>query len=58
MRKVDVLVIEYPDIYKCIGETNTDKTYKLLKSFASYRKSRKSSDEQREAARGRVKMIN
>ena len=26
MRKVDALVIEYPDIYKCIGETDIDKT--------------------------------
>ena len=26
MRKVDSLVIEYPDTFKCIGETDIDKT--------------------------------
>lgn len=39
MRKVDVLVIEYPDIYKCIGEADIDnKTYEMPKSVVTYRK--------------------
>ena len=57
MRKVDALVIEYPDIYKCIGKTDIDKTYELPKSFVSYRKPRKLSEEQREAARQRINKI-
>ena len=58
MRKVDALVIEYPDTYKCIGETDIDKTYEMPKSFVSYRKPRRLSDEQREAARERMKHVN
>ena len=48
MRKVDALVIEYPDTFKCIGETDIDKTYSMPKSFVTYRKPRRISEEQRE----------
>lgn len=58
MRKIDALVIEFPDIYKCIGETDIDKTYEMPKSFVSYRKPRRLTEEQREAARERVKCLN
>ena len=58
MRKVDALVVEYPDIYKCIGETDIDKTYEMPKSFVSYRKPRRLSDEQREAAKKRINTLN
>ena len=54
MRKVDALVIEHPDTYKCIGETDIDKTYEMPKSFICYRKPRRLSEEQREAARKRL----
>ncbi|MBR1643438.1 MAG: hypothetical protein IJ683_14080 [Butyrivibrio sp.] len=47
MRKVDALVIEYPDTYKCIGETDIDKTYEMPKSVVTYRKPRRISDERR-----------
>ena len=47
MRKVDALVIEYPDIFKCIGETDIDKTYEMPKSVVTYRKPRRISDERR-----------
>ena len=57
MRKVDALVIEYPDTYKCIGETGIDKTYEMPKSAVTYRKPRRLSEEQREAARERVKAL-
>ena len=57
MRKVDALVIEYPSTYKCIGETDIDKTYEMPKSFVSYRKPRRLSEEQREAARERAKVL-
>ena len=55
MRKVDALVIEYPDTFKCIGETDIDKTYEMPKSAVTYRKPRRLSEDQREAARKRLK---
>ena len=47
MRKVDALVTEYPDTFKCIGETDIDKTYEMPKSVVTYRKPRRISDERR-----------
>ena len=47
MRRIDKLVIGYPDTYKCIGETNIDKTYEMPKSVVTYRKPRKITDERR-----------
>ena len=44
MRKVDVLVIEYPDTIKCIGETGIDKTYEMPKKYVTYSHSRRCSD--------------
>ena len=58
MRKVDALVIEYPDTFKCIGETDIDKTYEMPKSAVTYRKPRRLSEEQREASRRRIENIN
>ena len=58
MRKVDALVIEYPDTFKCIGKTDIDKTYEMPKSAVTFRKPRKLSDEQRNAARERIMSIN
>ena len=57
MRQVDALVIDYPDIFKCIGETDIDKTYEMPKSVVTYRKPRKLTDEQREAARQRLEKV-
>ena len=56
-RKADALVIEYPDVYKCIGETEIDKIYEMPESTVTYRKPRRLSEEQREAARERVKAL-
>ena len=58
MRKVDALVIDYPDTFKCIGETDIDKTYEMPKSVVTYRKPRRISEEQREAARERIMKLN
>ncbi len=58
MRKVDALVIEYPDTFKCIGETDIDKTYEMPKSVVTYRKPRRLSEKQREAQRERAKKLN
>ena len=54
MRKLDSLVIEYPDTFKCVGETDIDKAYEMPKTAVTYRKPRKLSEEQKEAARKRL----
>lgn len=51
MRQFDTLVTEYPDIFKCIGETDIDKIYSMPKSRISYRKPRKISQAKREQER-------
>ncbi len=58
MRQLDALVTEYPDIFKCIGETDIDKTYEMPKSVVTYRKPRKLSVEQKDALRKRMEHIN
>ena len=57
IRKLDLLVISFPEVYKCIGETDIDKTYEMPKSAVNYRKPRRLSAEQREAARKRLKAV-
>ena len=47
MKKLDALVNEFPEVYKCIGETDIDKTYEMPKSAVTYRKPRRISDERR-----------
>ena len=54
MRRLDALVMDFPDHYRRIGETDIDKTYEMPKSFVSYRKPRQLSDEQRENLRNRA----
>ena len=58
MRKLDALVIEFPEVYRCIGETDIDKTYEMPKLSVTYRKPRRLSEEQREQARQRMNAIN
>lgn len=58
MRKLDKLVIEYPDIYKLIKQDDVSKTYSAPKAYINYRKPRKISEEQREQARQRMAEIN
>lgn len=58
MREVDSLVIGYPDVFKCVAESDIDKTYEMPKTAVSYRKPRRLSEEQREMARKRIGKIN
>jgi hypothetical protein len=58
MRKFDTLVIEFPEVYKLIGETEYDRTYEMPKSHVNYRKPRQMTVEQKEKARNRMKQIN
>lgn len=52
------LVTEYPDIFKCIDETDIDKTYSIPKLRISYRKPRKISEAKREQARNAIQKLN
>lgn len=58
MRRIDTLVMEYPEVYRCVGETDIDKTYEMPKSSITYRKPRRLTEEQREQARQRMNIIN
>lgn len=40
MRKVDALVIDCQDTFKCIGETDIDKTYEMSKFAVTFHKPR------------------
>ncbi len=55
IRKLDTLVIEHPDTFKCVGETDIDKAYEMPKTAITYRKPRKLSEAQKEAARERLR---
>ena len=58
MRKLDTLVIEFPNVYKLLTETDYDRTYEMPKSYVNYRKPRKLTQEQREQARQRMCRVN
>jgi hypothetical protein len=58
IRQLDSLVTEYPDTFKCVGETDIDKTYVMPKTAVTYRKPRKLSEEQRAKRRSLMKTIN
>ncbi|MBP3195871.1 MAG: hypothetical protein J6N21_02570, partial [Butyrivibrio sp.] len=45
MRKLDALVTEFPEVYKCLKVNDIDKTYSMPKQYVSYRKPRKISEE-------------
>ena len=58
MKKLDALVNEFPEVYKCIGETDIDKTYSMPKQYVSYRKPRRISSKVKEQRREMMKTIN
>lgn len=58
MRQLDTLVTEYPDIFKCISETDIDKTYSMPKLRISYRKPRRIFASKRQQARDVMKKNN
>lgn len=47
MRRLDKLVEEFPEIYKCTRETGIDKTYEFPKKYAIPKRPRIMSEEQR-----------
>ncbi|MBO6259623.1 MAG: hypothetical protein J6N47_02220 [Lachnospiraceae bacterium] len=58
IRRLDALVIEYPEHYRLIGETDIDKTYEMPKSFVSYRKPRKISENRLQEMRKHMRGVN
>ena len=54
IRKLDSLVNEFPEVYKCVGETDIDKTYSMPKQYVSYRKPRRISEERREQIKEQI----
>ena len=58
IRKLDALVTEFPEVYKCIGETDINKTYSMPKQYVSYRKPRRISEKLREQRREMMESIN
>ena len=58
MRKLDALVTEFPEVYKCLKVTAIDKTYSMPKQYVSYRKPRKLSCEVLAHRRDMMKKIN
>ena len=58
MREVDSLVIKYPDVFRCVSQTDIDKTYEMPKTVISYRKPRRLSEEQKNKAKERMAKIN
>ena len=58
MRKLDMLVADFPDTYSLIGQDKVSKTYSFPKSYVGYRKPRVVSTEQRQHAREQMQKIN
>ncbi len=58
MRKLDALVAEFPEVYKCIKVTDIDKTYSMPKEYVSYRKPRRISEDRRNQAREVMEKLN
>lgn len=58
MRKRDALVIEFPEVYKLVSETDIDKIYSMLKSCVNYRKPRRLDDKYRELKRMQMTQYN
>lgn len=58
MRKLDALVTEFPEVYKCLKVTDIDQTYSMPKQYVSYRKPRKISEELKQQRREMMNGIN
>lgn len=58
IRKLDSIGKEFPEVYKCIGETDIDKTYSMPKQYVSYRKPRRISANRREQIKEQISQLN
>ena len=57
MRKLDTLAADFPDTYSLMEQDEVSKTYSFPKSYVSYRKPRKLSEEQRKRAKENMTKI-
>ena len=57
IRKLDALVTEFLEVYRCIDETDIDKTYSMPQKYVSYRKPRRISEERRTQIRKQLGQI-
>ena len=58
IKRFDALVTAYPDVYRCIHETDIDKTYIMQKKYVTYCKPRNISEERRNAIREQISAVN
>ena len=57
MKQMDKLVSEYPDTFRYQYVSAVDRVYKVPAASVTFRKPRRLTNEQREAARKRIKSI-
>ena len=57
MKQMDKLVSEYPDTFRCKYVSEVDKVYEVPAASVTFRKPKRLTNEQREAARKRIKSI-
>lgn len=58
MRKFDALVTAFLEVFQCIGETDIDKTFTMLKSRVKYRKPKRLFGAKIEQSREAMKKAN
>ena len=58
MRKLDALVNEFPEVYRCLKVTDIDKTYSMPKKYVKYRKPRRVSEKVRKQRGSQMKQMN
>ena len=58
IKKLDSLVNEFPEVYKCLKVTDIDKTYSMPKQYVKYRKPRRVSAKVREQRRKMMQNLN
>lgn len=58
MKKMDILVREYPETFKCKSASKVDKVYEVPTSSVTFRKPRKLSEKRREQIRTQISKLN
>ena len=57
MRRLDALVNEFPEVYRCIRVSDIDKTNEMPKAYVNYRRPRRLTDKQRKNAAERARKL-
>jgi hypothetical protein len=58
IRKLDSLVTEFPNVYRCLKATDIDKTYSMPKQYVGYRKPRRITQARRDQVRAQMRRLN